>query len=109
MCRLLGGSKTISCATRAGQGSRSGSLRLAISRPTSGLRARVTLPAKDASAIRTGEAVKLRATLQPPPEPIAPGGFDFARQAWFDSLGATGYATSKIAPMPDAPAPPLVP
>ena len=70
-------------------------------------RARVTLPAKDATAIRTGEAVKLSATLQPSPEPIVPGGFDFARQAWFDSLGATGYATSKIAPLSGAPPPPL--
>ena len=45
-----------------------------------------------------GEAVTLRATLQPPPEPIEPGGFDFARSAWFDRLGATGYATSKVRP-----------
>jgi competence protein ComEC len=51
--------------------------------------------------------VKLSATLQPPPpEPIAPGSFDFARAAWFDRLGATGYVTSKIAALADTPPPP---
>ena len=56
---------------------------------------RVTIPAANASAA-TGEAVALKATLRPPPEPVAPHGFDFARAAWFDRLGATGYATDKI-------------
>jgi competence protein ComEC len=70
-------------------------------------RARVTLPARDAASIKTGEAVQLFATLQPPPEPIAPGGFDFARQAWFDRLGATGYATSKVVELEGVPPPPL--
>ena len=57
---------------------------------------RVTLPAKEVSTLEIGEAVSLRATLQPPPEPIEPGGFDFGRQAWFARLGGTGYATSKV-------------
>ena len=51
-------------------------------------RVRVTLPASDGGKATIGEAVSLRATLRPPPEPIAPGSFDFARQAWFSSLGA---------------------
>jgi competence protein ComEC len=54
----------------------------------------------------TGEAVTIRATLRPPPEPVEPGGFDFGRQAWFDRLGAAGYATGRITPLADAPAPP---
>jgi len=62
---------------------------------------RVTMPAPDAANSRIGEAVALSATLQPPPEPIEPGGFDFGRQAWFASLGATGYATSKIQSLND--------
>jgi competence protein ComEC len=37
-------------------------------------RVRVTMPAKDAANARIGEAVTLKATLQPPPEPIEPGG-----------------------------------
>jgi len=36
--------------------------------------------------------VRLRAVLQPPAEPAAPGAFDFARQAYFQRLGAVGYA-----------------
>ena len=45
---------------------------------------------------RRGTAVRLKAALRPPPEPVEPGGFDFARQAWFARLGGTGYATSKV-------------
>lgn len=69
-------------------------------------RLRVSLPAKNASNTRIGDVVTLRATLQPPPEPIEPGGFDFARQAWFARLGATGYATSKVASLNEARTPP---
>ena len=61
------------------------------------------MPAKESTGVRIGDAVMLQATLQPPPEPIAPGSFDFARQAWFARLGATGYATSRVAPLEDAP------
>ena len=59
-------------------------------------RVRVSVPAEKAANIRIGEAIALSATLEPPPEPVEPGGFDFGRRAWFDRLGATGYATSKI-------------
>ena len=58
-------------------------------------RVRVTLPAASGRA-ETGEAVALKATLRPPPEPILPHGFDFGRTAWFARLGATGYATGKF-------------
>jgi competence protein ComEC len=69
-------------------------------------RVRVTMPARDGAGARIGDAVTLHATLQPPPEPIESGSFDFARQAWFARLGATGYATSKISPLNEARAPP---
>lgn len=69
-------------------------------------RVRVTFPAKHSADLTTGDALRLRATLQPPPEPVAPGAFDFARRAWFARLGSTGYATSKLEPLFDAPAPP---
>jgi competence protein ComEC len=69
-------------------------------------RVRISMPAKYAAEVKIGEAIALRATLQPPPEPIEPGGFDFARAAWFDRLGATGYATSKVSLLDGAPAPP---
>ncbi|KPP84773.1 MAG: competence protein ComEC [Rhodobacteraceae bacterium HLUCCA08] len=38
-----------------------------------------------------GMVVILTAHLSPPPGPVEPGGFDFARMAWFDRLGAVGY------------------
>jgi competence protein ComEC len=43
-----------------------------------------------------GSRVKLRASLRPPPEPVMPGGYDFARHSWFAGLGATGFAFGKI-------------
>ncbi len=42
--------------------------------------------------IRPGDWLGLRASLRPPPEPSAPGAFDFARQAYFKRLGAVGFA-----------------
>ncbi|MBM3544196.1 MAG: ComEC family competence protein [Alphaproteobacteria bacterium] len=69
-------------------------------------RVRVTLPAKNSHGLKTGEAVRLRATLQPPPEPVEPGAFDFARRAWFARLGGTGYATSRLEPLEGALSPP---
>lgn len=44
------------------------------------------------SALRPGAVVGLRARLMPPPEPVLPHGFDFARQAWFEGIGAVGFA-----------------
>ena len=35
--------------------------------------------------------------LQPPLAPVVPGGFDFARRAYFLSLGAVGFAVSRPA------------
>jgi competence protein ComEC len=69
-------------------------------------RVRVSLPAGDIAQARIGEAVRVRGTLQPPPEPVEPGGFDFARQAWFSRLGATGYAVGKVVTLDEAPATP---
>lgn len=55
----------------------------------------------------TGDAVSLRAVLRPVPEPVMPGGFDFARKAWFSGIGASGFAISAHTLLPDAPEPPL--
>lgn len=54
---------------------------------------RVRLTAKS-PAVRPGQWVSMRAVLMPPPQPSAPGAFDFARQAWFQGLGGVGYAVS---------------
>ena len=42
-----------------------------------------------------GSAVKLRAMLGPPPEPVMPGGYDFARMSFYQGVGASGYSLSK--------------
>ena len=54
------------------------------------VRVRVTT-AKVVAGLQAGDPVRLRATLQPPSGPALPGGYDFARHAWFDQLGAVGY------------------
>ena len=41
----------------------------------------------ETSALEPGDAVRLRATLSPPPGPALPGDYDFARAAWFQALG----------------------
>ncbi len=41
-------------------------------------------------ALVAGDRVGLRARLMPPPRAALPGGYDFARRAWFDRLGAVG-------------------
>ena len=39
-----------------------------------------------------GDTVRLRAVLSPPPAPSLPGGYDYARQLWFEEIGGVGYA-----------------
>jgi competence protein ComEC len=49
-----------------------------------------TMSAKSLAA--PGDRVRLRVTtLSPPAKPPLPGGFDYARTAWFDSVGGVGY------------------
>jgi competence protein ComEC len=56
-----------------------------------------------ADDFRPGEWLSLRAVLMPPPGPAMPGGYDFQRRAWFDRLGAVGYARGppRQIPYPD--------
>ena len=61
-----------------------------------------TLPPKDAIA---GAIVQLRATLRPPAGPSVPGGYDFSQRAWFDGLGATGFAVGTAELVTPAPPP----
>ena len=39
-----------------------------------------------------GDEIALRAGLGPPPPPAAPGAVDFARQLYFEKIGAVGFA-----------------
>ncbi|QYK43512.1 MAG: ComEC family competence protein [Paracoccaceae bacterium] len=43
-----------------------------------------------------GQVVILTAHLSPPDGPVEPGGFDFRRMAYFDGLGAVGYARTPV-------------
>lgn len=43
-----------------------------------------------------GMVVILTAHLAPPNGPVEPGGFDFRRLAWFESLGAVGYTRTPV-------------
>jgi competence protein ComEC len=55
--------------------------------------------------LQPGDLVRLRANLSPPPWPSLPGDYDFARAAWFQSLGAVGFANGAATRLvADAPA-----
>jgi competence protein ComEC len=57
-------------------------------------RLRVRLRRGDAGVV-PGDWISIRAMLMPPPAPSTPGAYDFQRRAWFDRLGAVGYALGK--------------
>lgn len=69
------------------------------------IRLRVTLrPGMELPA--PGQAVQLLAILNPPPPPASPGADDFARDAYFESVGAVGLALrgpEPITPAANAP------
>ena len=60
-------------------------------------RIRVSLAQNDAPVgLGRGARVRLRARLMPPAGPVAPGGYDFARAAWFQGVGATGRGFAPV-------------
>lgn len=54
-------------------------------------RVRLTLRGQQ-PALQPGDRLALRARLQPPMAPSLPGGFDYARAAWFEQLGGLGWS-----------------
>jgi competence protein ComEC len=48
------------------------------------------------TTIAAGDHVALAARLMPPPQPAYPGGYDFARDAWFKQIGAVGRVSGAI-------------
>ncbi|MGH6982374.1 MAG: ComEC/Rec2 family competence protein [Stellaceae bacterium] len=60
-----------------------------------------------APALIPGEWLTVHAVLMPPPGPAMPGAYDFQRRAWFDRLGAVGFAfgAPKIVAAPDGAGP----
>jgi competence protein ComEC len=61
----------------------------------------------DNAELKPGDAVRLKATLSPPPGPSLPGDYDFARAAWFQALGGVGYAQGPVEINTEAGEPPL--
>ena len=45
-----------------------------------------------------GDGVSFLARLKPPEGPVLPGGYDFARRAWFEGRGASGYVLGRAKP-----------
>ena len=53
---------------------------------------RVRLTKRDPAAFAPGDWLRVRAVLRAPPGPAAPDAFDFGRRAFFQGIGAVGYA-----------------
>jgi competence protein ComEC len=80
---------------------------LAAREPESGraIKVRINLPLdKDRPTLGKGALVRLRARLMPPAPPVLPGGYDFARAAWFEGLAATGSVLGDVRVLETAPA-----
>jgi competence protein ComEC len=72
-----------------------------VARPPRYVRVRVS----SAGVLTPGRGARCYGELAPPAGPLAPGGYDFARRAYFERLGATGYAYGRCRPL-DIGAPP---
>ncbi len=55
------------------------------------------------AVVSPGRAVDCLVLLRPPEGPMAPRGFDFARRAYFQKIGATGVALGRCRPTNAAP------
>jgi competence protein ComEC len=58
--------------------------------------ARVRVTVKKGTAPAVGAFVAFKAHLSPPLQPLRPGGYDFARDMYFQRIGASGYVLGKI-------------
>lgn len=46
--------------------------------------------------LKAGDMVEVLAKLTAPPMPVMPGSYDYARHAYFESVGATGFALTPL-------------
>ena len=65
----------------------------------------VRVSVSEAGLLTAGRAATCRAVLGPPSGPMAPAGYDFARRAYFERLGATGFAFGRCRPAAFEPPP----
>jgi len=68
---------------------------------------RVRVAVRKDTAPLVGSFVEMKAHLSPPLPPLRPGGYDFARDMFFQRIGASGYALGKIAVVTPPAAPTL--
>ena len=61
---------------------------------------RVRIAIRKDTAPPVGSFVALKAHLSPPLPPLRPGGYDFARDMYFQEIGASGYALGRITVTP---------
>ena len=66
---------------------------------------RVRVSVRKGTAPPVGSFIEFRARLSPPLEPLRPGGYDFARDMYFQRIGASGFVLGPIRSV-DAPHPP---
>lgn len=66
---------------------------------------RVRVTVRESGALKPGDFIAATARMLPPPEPARPGGYDFARDAYFRGIGAVGSIVGKV----EQPAPPHPP
>lgn len=57
------------------------------------------------STLAVGDPISMKARLQPPAGPTMPGGYDFGRFAYYEGIGAVGYAYGAALPATLGPAP----
>jgi competence protein ComEC len=57
---------------------------------------RIRVSLRKGTAPSVGSFVELKARLTPPLEPLRPGGYDFARDMYFQRIGASGFALGHI-------------
>jgi competence protein ComEC len=57
---------------------------------------RVRVSVRKGTAPPVGKFVELKARLSPPLSPLRPGGYDFARDMYFQGLGASGFVLGKL-------------
>jgi competence protein ComEC len=68
---------------------------------------RVRVSVRKGRAPPVGSYVAFKARLTPPLPPLRPGGFDFARDLYFQGIGASGFVLGQIAPAEPASPPGL--
>jgi competence protein ComEC len=73
--------------------------------PSARLPRRVTVTAAGAAALLPGDAIALTARLEPPRGPDMPGGWNPARAAYLEGIGATGFAYGRPRPASLGPVP----